>query len=250
MTTCPRCHTPNPDDARFCDRCGQPLGGTNSRSGEATRAVTPPPARPTPTPARGGLSPTILVAIGVACLLLLVCGLGTAGLAVTGSGPFARSQPSATPPPATATTAPSPTTATQDPAAVIKAAYYALNSYDIDEVLSYYTDDGTITFRPRQLYNPPTLTGKDQIRGNIQDAQQENLHSELSNIQVQGERVTFNVSQTSDSGRRAGLDPFLSTGEAVVVNGKIESLTLTLTPEMLAKLKAAGVPNVPDNPVP
>jgi serine/threonine protein phosphatase PrpC len=52
MITCPECGQTAPDDAKFCDRCGQGLS-------RATSAPPPPPTRPSPLPAgatlKGGI---------------------------------------------------------------------------------------------------------------------------------------------------------------------------------------------------
>ncbi|MEO7115030.1 MAG: YIP1 family protein [Caldimonas sp.] len=45
---CPVCHTPNPDDSRFCTHCGTQIVPIGAQAAQATSAVVPP--RPAPVP--------------------------------------------------------------------------------------------------------------------------------------------------------------------------------------------------------
>lgn len=130
-----------------------------------------------------------------------------------------------------------------DPAAVVRALIDASNARDYERALAYYADDATTTLGPAEVFPPGTpLTsrGKDTIRAAFQAAQATNTRAEVSDLQAAGNRVTFLYRETSDLTRQLNVPALEATGEATVVNGRIQAVTLTLTPDTIARLQAAG----------
>src|SRR5262245_2696287 len=53
MTICQNCQTPNPDGARYCQRCGQPLMVAAATAVPETQAPTSPASPASPAPSFG-----------------------------------------------------------------------------------------------------------------------------------------------------------------------------------------------------
>lgn len=99
-----------------------------------------------------------------------------------------------------------------DPAAVLQAYFEALGAGDVEGAQALVTDDATFNILGNEL------SGKGQIQEYNQEAVLDNPSFELSNIQVDGDQVTYTNRVT------IGSQIFTLTSEAVVQDGKIVSI--------------------------
>ena len=100
-----------------------------------------------------------------------------------------------------------------DPASVIQAHFEALGAGDVEEALALVADDATFNILG------DVFTGKAQIREEAQKVVSNRSPSyELSNIQVDGDKVTYTNKVT------IGSTVHILTSEAVVQDGKIVSV--------------------------
>ena len=99
-----------------------------------------------------------------------------------------------------------------EPVSVIEAFYEALNNGDLDTAMSFVADDARFILGTLH-------TGKAQIRDFYQEGLRVNLHSELSDLRADGDKVSWTGKVTLGGGTFE--DPY----EAVVQRGMILSLT-------------------------
>lgn len=123
-----------------------------------------------------------------------------------------------------------------DPTAVVKVFNDALNAGDGATALAQFADDATVRTPSGSVF-----TGKQQIGQYAQGliAQHYRADVDPSSVQVSGERVTSRGMVWLDDWRTLGIAPLESIADAVVRNGKIASISATLTPEAARKLQAA-----------
>jgi len=119
---------------------------------------------------------------------------------------------------------------------LVIAFHEANNDHDMDAMLAFFTDDAVANF-PGQ--SPDVYAGKEQIRTWLQNDFADNIHIDVENLQVAGDKLTWIGKISTDSLRELGIDSLESIGEAVVQEGKIKSFTATFPPESLAKLECA-----------
>ncbi len=105
-----------------------------------------------------------------------------------------------------------PTQTNTDPAAVIQAYFEALDAGDVEGAQAFVADDANFNIVG------DVLTGKTQIQEYNQEAVLDNPNFELSNIQVDGDTVTYTNKVT------IGSRIFTLTSEAIVQEGKIVSV--------------------------
>jgi hypothetical protein len=122
-----------------------------------------------------------------------------------------------------------------DPLAVVEAFNAASNAGDLDRMLEFFADDAVLTTLP-----PPaepehgTFVGKAQIREWFAP-QMPHLHVAPHNLRANGTIVVWEATIASDMFRQLGIDSFDVLAEAVVENGQMTALTVTQTPESVAK---------------
>ena len=105
-----------------------------------------------------------------------------------------------------------PSQASTDPAAVIQAYFEALGAGDVAGAQALVADNANFKILD------DVLTGKAQILEYNQDAVLDNPSFELSNIQVDGDKVTYTNRVT------IGSQTFTLSSEAVVQEGKVVSI--------------------------
>jgi SnoaL-like domain len=129
-----------------------------------------------------------------------------------------------------------------DPAAVITAYEAARNRHDIDDAISYFADDATVTQRAT------TFSGKDEIRKFVDGLSTRSRFVVVGDRHSNGNRVTW-TERTGAQGpgqltQAQGLNgavngtAFQVTVEAVVQEGKIRSLTY-LAPSIPTRVDAS-----------
>ncbi len=136
--------------------------------------------------------------------------------------------------------------APSEPEVVVGALFAAFNLGNVDAVMALLTDDVVRRMGPQPGGGFVVLTGAQAVRASQERAVAARTHFELSDIQVAGDRVRYTIRVTSDELRAGGVDFLTATSEASLVGGKIASVTDTLTPESVAKIRAslagAGTP--------
>lgn len=125
-----------------------------------------------------------------------------------------------------------------DPTAVFSELADALNAGDVDVAMELVADDAVLTFVPDVAGTGP-ITGREQIRAWYEGLVAQNLRAEPSNVQVEGDRVTFSNKVWMNDFEALGIAPVEYTGEGVVQEGKIKSYAETMTDESLAEFEAA-----------
>ncbi len=142
-----------------------------------------------------------------------------------------------------------PAAAAEDPLSVVEALDATLNAQNVDGALALFADDATV----RQSPPPPGSTGpylgKAAVRTFLASIVAQHIHFDLAAPrQVAGERVTWINNTSIDPWRNLGIAPLQGQGDATVHGGKIVSLTITLTPDSMAKLQRALAATTPSAP--
>src|SRR5438445_12938512 len=101
----------------------------------------------------------------------------------------------------------------------------------MDAVMALFTDDAVLKIVPPQSGSTGVYTGKDMIRAWFQGGFAQHQQADSKNYQASGDKVTWMSTIAQDAFRQLGLASLDFTGETVVQNGKIKSLTATFTPE-------------------
>ena len=132
-----------------------------------------------------------------------------------------------------------------DTLAVVDAYMAALSAKDVDAALVLIDDNIVQTYNP---FPPPGLSrvnrGKETFRGLLQGFTADLIKIErLAQPRVDGNTVALLDRVHLQSLRNIGVDYTEEFDEFVVVNGKITSITVTLTNETVARLPPA--PNTP-----
>jgi len=127
-----------------------------------------------------------------------------------------------------------------DPEAVIAALIQAVNAGDIEAALALFADDASVTIVPP----PPgmetgTFTGPEEIRGWLEGLKAMNVKIELEILQVDGGTVTARNVFWADMMQPLGIGPLVAMDVYTVSDGRLTSLTSTLTDESLAEMQAA-----------
>lgn len=122
-----------------------------------------------------------------------------------------------------------------DPLSVVNAWHDALNGYELDAALSYMADGGVVTIVPPLAGGSGVYSGKEEIRGFWEGMVAANFSCVLSDCQVEGETVTCINVYTDDGLKAMGVDSIEGEWVATVQDGKIQSYTLTISEESLAK---------------
>lgn len=127
-----------------------------------------------------------------------------------------------------------------EPVATVEAFNAASNAGDLDRTLGYFAGDAVLTtLPPPPPPQPSVFAGKEQIRAWFVP-QMQGLHVTPRNLQARGTTVTWEATIASDMFQQLGIDSFEVLAEAVVEGGKLMSLTVTQTPESVAKFARAA----------
>jgi ketosteroid isomerase-like protein len=127
-----------------------------------------------------------------------------------------------------------------DPVSVIEGFVSALNAGNEDAAMAFYANDAVRTRVPSPIPGTSGIyVGTDDIRKDLKTQLAANVQIKNSNYQVNGDKVTWTARFSNDTTNKLGISPLDAVGEATVLGGKIKTHTTTLTPESLAKQKAA-----------
>ena len=123
------------------------------------------------------------------------------------------------------------------PLAVLEANIAALNAGDVRELAVTYDDDVVFSIGPLPGEEFDSQTGLAAVLAGDLESIEHNQRITLSNTSVEGNTVRGEVSITDDESQQLGFT-LNSTFEAVIEDGRIKSVTATLTEESLAQLQA------------
>jgi hypothetical protein len=119
---------------------------------------------------------------------------------------------------------------------VFNALHAAINAHDVDAALALFASDAVVQF-PNQP-PPNVFRGTQEIRNWLRGDADQHIQVTTSNVQITGDRMTWDASVMTDDLRQLGISADGSV-EAVIQGGKISSFAFTLSEDTLAKLQAA-----------
>jgi hypothetical protein len=165
-------------------------------------------------------------------------GLGAAGLAALAVGTAGRV--SANTGHATTTTRFAASSG-DDPASVIEAYIAAANAGDLEAILALYDDDAFHIALPSPDGSAGVCVGKEQFTMWYEQSLANGERVELADgsLAIDGNQATFLAQITSEPWRELGVESLEAHSEVVVVDGRIMTHVVMLTPESVRTLKAA-----------
>jgi len=129
------------------------------------------------------------------------------------------------------------------PQEVINLWQKAMNAGDMDKALSYLAEDAVITIIPAMegdgIYN-----GHTEIRSWYEPLLASKGLTALSDCDVDGETITCLDTYADEGLKSVGVDFIEGDFIAVVSDGKIQSYTLTIRPDSLAKFPPPPEPTI------
>jgi ketosteroid isomerase-like protein len=123
-----------------------------------------------------------------------------------------------------------------DPAAVVEAAYAAVQANDLERAGTYLADDVVLVLVPPPPGTNGTFVGKDAVLGWFENLIKNNFAIEFSNADVSGNRVSITNRTWVDD---LPIAPVEFDGTGIVQDGLIKTLSWVITPDSMAKLEAA-----------
>jgi ketosteroid isomerase-like protein len=128
-----------------------------------------------------------------------------------------------------------------DPAPVIEAYIAAVNAGDLEAILDLYADDAVHTFLPTPDGSAGVYLGKANFRMWYEQslANGDHVVVEDDTLAVDGNQASFVTSITSDPWRKLGVETLTAQADLVVIDGRIMTHVVTLTPESVRQLQAA-----------
>jgi hypothetical protein len=139
------------------------------------------------------------------------------------------------------TTAQFALTSGDDPAAVVEAYIAAANAGDLDAILALYDDDAFHIALPSPDGSAGVCIGKEQFTMWYEQslANGERVELEDGSLAVDGNQASFITRITSEPWSKLGVEALEAHSEVVVVDGRIMTHVVLLTPESVRTLQAA-----------
>ena len=128
-----------------------------------------------------------------------------------------------------------------DPASVVEAYIAAANAGDLEAILALYDDDAFHIALPSPDGSAGVCVGKEQFTMWYEQSLANGERVELTDgsLAVDGNQATFLARITSEPWSKLGLGALEAHSEVVVVDGRIMTHAVLLTPESVRKLQAA-----------
>ncbi len=148
--------------------------------------------------------------------------------------------------------APAAVAAQETPDSLLEAFVAAVNGRDEEAALALFADDASVTVDfGDELFGTQTFTGKENLQLNFgSDGDDPTARLELEGLEVNGDTATVTFLLYGEALAQAGLEPGEGTLELVAQDGLIHSLTLTASPEWVARIQAALAADLVDGGVP
>ena len=132
-----------------------------------------------------------------------------------------------------------PSPGATSPWEILQDSLKPFRAADLEGALAYWADDAVVKLIGPPPGQPDTYAGKQQLRGWFGSLFAEHFEIQEELIQAEGDTLTVKALTWSDPTRHLGIAPLEATEVYVFKNGKIASLTWTISPESHAKLQAA-----------
>ena len=131
--------------------------------------------------------------------------------------------------------------AADDPAAVIEDYVAAVNAGDLEAILALYDDDAFHIALPSPDGSAGVCVGKEQFRIWYEEsvARGDRVAIEDETLAVADNQATYVARLSSEAWRKLGVDALEATSEIVVIDGRIMTHVVVLTPESVRRLQAA-----------
>jgi ketosteroid isomerase-like protein len=128
-----------------------------------------------------------------------------------------------------------------DPAAVIEAYLAAVNTGDLDAILKLYADDAVHIFLPTPDGSAGVCLGKSNFRMWYEQslANGDRVELEDGTLAVDGNQASFVTHISSEPWRKLGLETLEAQADLVVIEGRIMTHVVSLTPESVRALQTA-----------
>ena len=128
-----------------------------------------------------------------------------------------------------------------DPAAVIEAYIAAANAGDLEAILALYDDDAFHIALPSPDGSAGVCVGKEQFTMWYEQslANGERVELEDGSLAVDGNQASFVTRISSEPWRKLGVEELEAHAEVVVIDGRIMTHVVLLTPESVRTLQAA-----------
>jgi ketosteroid isomerase-like protein len=132
-------------------------------------------------------------------------------------------------------------TSGDDPASVIEAYIAAANAGDLEAILALYADDAFHIALPSPDGSAGVCVGKEQFTMWYEQslANGERVELEDGSLAVDGNQASFVARISSEPWRKLGVEELEAHSEVVVVDGRIMTHVVLLTPESVRTLQAA-----------
>jgi SnoaL-like domain len=128
-----------------------------------------------------------------------------------------------------------------DPAAVIEDYLAAVNAGDLEGILDLYADDAVHIFLPTADGSAGVCLGKDQFRMWYEQslANGDRIAVPDGTLAVDGNQAAYVTRISSDPWTKLGLDALEAHTDMVLIDGRIMTHVVVLTPESVRQLQAA-----------
>jgi hypothetical protein len=131
--------------------------------------------------------------------------------------------------------------ASDDPGAVIDSYIAAVNAGDLEAILDLYADDAVHIFLPTPDGSAGVCLGKEQFRMWYEQslANRDRVELEDGTLAIDGNQATYLTRISSEPWRTLGLESLEAKADLVVIDGRIMTHLVTLTPDSVRQLQAA-----------
>lgn len=131
--------------------------------------------------------------------------------------------------------------ASEDLAELIDAYVAAVNAGDLGEILSIYNDDAFHIMLPSADGSAGVCVGKEQFRMWYEQSMANGDGVEVADgtLALDGNQATFVARLTSEPWRKMGIEALEATSEIVVIDGRIMTHVVALTPDSVRLLQSA-----------
>ena len=125
-----------------------------------------------------------------------------------------------------------------------------LNAGNVEVALAYWADDATVKLLGLPTSDQDSYSGKEQLRGWFKKLVAQHFQMQVTVIRVQGNVVTTQTQTWIDMTRQFGIAPLTATEVYIISEGKIASLTSTISPKSRLELQSALQAQVKEDAIP
>jgi ketosteroid isomerase-like protein len=131
--------------------------------------------------------------------------------------------------------------ASDDPVAVIDSYIAAVNAGDLEAILDLYADDAVHIFLPTPDGSAGVCLGKSNFQMWYEQslANGDRVELEDGTLAVDGNQATFITQISSEPWSKLGLEALEAHSEIVVIDGRIVTHVVVLTPDSMRELQGA-----------